>query len=562
MQKYILKSLSISLPAFRKLKNIKFEFADRITLIAGHNGIGKSTILGLVANGSGLTTSRHRSYTGRTFQGNLNEIIYLDYNSELADISDLPRPLLGYDLNGETFEKRCALTKRTIPKTAKRQQRLEVRVVPRNLAAEEYKINDSNIKIGDSSKVPLPTIYLGMTRMLPIGESDPEMVESDPDTSMHEEDAEFISTFINKVIGVSKAVGESGITTQGIKGTSKRSMHPVYAHSPKSISLGQDSLSSIATALASFKKLQREWDDYPGGLLVIDEIDAGFHPHAQRQLIHSIRNAAKKLRLQVIATTHSLSLIESIHPDNTSIGGKGVSPDKVIYLWDSNNPSIADLTLQQIRNDMNLVAPAPIKRKVKSRLKVYLEDAEAGLFFKTLLTRSLRSKVRVASGRGLSPLPISVGCDNLQGLPKFDPHFKTVIIAVDADATVRQVKGRPPLNIVKLPGGKNSKGKGLNPEQTLYNFVAEIVADAGSHPESYRALLDMDVTTDQLREHLLDDEIDMSKRERAKKWMKARLELIANWKLVELWLAENEPEVRRFEADLIAAAVATDKLNP
>jgi predicted ATPase len=39
-------------PSFRMLKNITINIADRITVIAGHNGIGKSTILGLIANGS------------------------------------------------------------------------------------------------------------------------------------------------------------------------------------------------------------------------------------------------------------------------------------------------------------------------------------------------------------------------------------------------------------------------------------------------------------------------------------------------------------------------------
>jgi len=44
------KSLMFGSPPFRKLGNINIEFADRLTLIAGHNGIGKSTILGLIAN--------------------------------------------------------------------------------------------------------------------------------------------------------------------------------------------------------------------------------------------------------------------------------------------------------------------------------------------------------------------------------------------------------------------------------------------------------------------------------------------------------------------------------
>src|SRR5690606_7001709 len=119
----------------------------------------------------------------------------------------------------------------------------------RNNPSSEYRIPDSDVVIGDSSKVPIPTIYLGMTRMLPIGETDPDLIENIPDTDIHPEDAAFINDFVNRVIGASLVDNGNAIITQGIKGTPKRSKHPAYSHSAKTVSLGQDSLSSIATAL-------------------------------------------------------------------------------------------------------------------------------------------------------------------------------------------------------------------------------------------------------------------------------------------------------------------------
>ncbi|WP_394355872.1 AAA family ATPase [Ectopseudomonas oleovorans] len=47
MAKFTLKKLLIDKPQFRKLKEIEITFSDRLTLICGHNGIGKSTILAL-----------------------------------------------------------------------------------------------------------------------------------------------------------------------------------------------------------------------------------------------------------------------------------------------------------------------------------------------------------------------------------------------------------------------------------------------------------------------------------------------------------------------------------
>lgn len=560
MTRYKLKSLNIDVPPFRKLKNITLEFADRITLIAGHNGIGKSTILALISNGSGLTEKEFSTYTGKTFQGNLNEIIYIDYDTEFDSKvkQDLPRPILKYDLGGHILEKRCALTKRTREASKTRPGRNEVRVVPRNYSSGSFSIPGTDILIGDSSKVPLPTIYLGMTRMLPLGETDPDLIENTPDSTIHIEDAEFIIDFVNEVIGVGAVNGDKAIVTQSIKGTTKHSKHPAYNHSAKTVSLGQDSLSSIATALASFKKIKREsGKNYTGGLLVIDEIDAGFHPHAQKKLIKKIATAARKLDLQVIATTHSLPIIESIHPDEQPPEKRGLPLDKIIYIRDTINPTVSDLTLNEIRGDMNLIPPKKELRSTTKHIKVYLEDAEANLFFKLILTRRLQNKVKLACKFLLKPIPISLGCDNLQGLQGFDPYFKKVIIVVDADATVK----RGMKNIVKIPGGKNAQGKGYNPERTIYEFAKSLVSNAESHPDSWRALKKSLVTTDMIHEFLLKGDFDITKRESAKKWMNNRLDYIEDWSLVSLWLLENAEAVSQFEEALIDAAIRTAKLN-
>lgn len=115
MAKFTLKKLLIDKPQFRKLKEIEITFSDRLTLICGHNGIGKSTILALVANGSGLRNRKHKTYLGRQFLGHLNDIIHLDYKTEFSDKNDreeeLPNPFLEYDMNGAKLTKRCALAR-------------------------------------------------------------------------------------------------------------------------------------------------------------------------------------------------------------------------------------------------------------------------------------------------------------------------------------------------------------------------------------------------------------------------------------------------------------------
>lgn len=559
-----LKYLHIETPPFRKLKDITIQFSERITLIAGHNGIGKSTILALVANGSGLTSKRHSTYTGKLFRGLLNEIIHIDYETEFLkhqELETLPDPTLHYDINGTDFFKRCALSKRTIKDANGAVLRFEARVVPRNKPDTDFVDESSSLKIGVAAKVPLPTIYLGMTRMIPIGETDPEMVINSIDASIDAGDASFIANFVGSVIGLnSNNATSQEITTQSIKGTTKVTKHPAYSHSPKSVSLGQDSLSAIATAFASFRKLSREWEDYPGGLLVIDELDAGFHPHAQQKLIATIRTHAKKLKIQVVATTHSLCMIESVHPESNPVGEKGSLTDSIVYITDTVQPrTLENPSIDLIRNDMLLLPPKPaakIRAKAKT-LKIYLEDAEANFFLAKLLTSKLKRRIKLATGCTLKPISISLGCNNLQGLQNFDPHFKTVLIVVDADASVK----RSLKNVVKLPGGKSETSTGLSPERTIYEFAKTLSEKNQLYPEARRALAELGVTSDQLLEHLIRCDTDISRREPAKRWWNTRLEHIENWSLVDLWLAEHADQVQKFESDLEAASIHTAKLT-
>jgi len=55
-----------------------------------------------------------------------------------------------------------------------------------------------------------------------------------------------------------------------------------------------------------------------------------------------------------------------------------------------------------------------------------------------------------------------------------------------------------------------------------------------------------ELTTNQLREHLLTGDRNMTKRESAKEWWKANLHHIRNWQLCEAWVEVNKPDVDVF----------------
>ena len=63
-------------------------------------------------------------------------------------------------------------------------------------------------------------------------------------------------------------------------------------------SVGQDNLSKIILALFSFKRLKEKYpDDYKGGILAIDELDATMYPASQKKLLKELRTYASKLNL-------------------------------------------------------------------------------------------------------------------------------------------------------------------------------------------------------------------------------------------------------------------------
>lgn len=554
MPKIRLKSINFELPKFRKLGQIQIPIAERITLIAGHNGIGKSTILGLISHTSGFRHPDFKTLTGKAYQTQFSDIIRFDYLHEYLEPKEsgkeLPSPTLAYEIDNQELVKRCRITAR--------KERKEIRLVSSNEPWQPFITEDGSFKLESDTKVPLPTLYLGMTRILPIGEIMTAMVVTEIDETIHDDDRIFITEFVSKVIDTGiKPSQSTKITTKSVRGTNKITKHPDYAYSTDCISLGQDSLSSIATALASFKKLQREWPDYPGGLLVIDEIDSGLHPHAQKKLLSALTNSAKKLNIQIVATTHSINMISLVHPDNNPIGPGGKHVNGVVYLTDTRNPRITESwPLEQIKQDMNLEPiPDPPKSKIPLLL-IYHEDMEAALWMEKLLTRKFKAEIKETTGARTKVIPIEVGSPNLMNLPKHDPYFKSVIIAVDYDQH-KLVQKSKYKNIVTLPGGTDSKGNGLNPEQTLHQFITELVITPEKYPYTYQQLQNIRVSSNYLEEHLLNTDRNIGNRVSAKEWMKDKLQEILKLRLIELWNKEHDQEVADFQGQFLkAAAVA------
>lgn len=552
------QTIKFDQPPFRKLGAIEINLAPRVTLIAGRNGVGKSTILALIAGSSGITRggAKFHSYFGNLPNVGTEDILKLSYERDFVkDEAQKANVLIAYGYGAHTFQKKCNVSGS--------EDRL--RVVPRNEPKGEITVDD--VTIPADGKVPVPTIYLGMTRVLPVGEAQRELVSGEA-TQMEAEDYDLYHNFTDRIISIG-AQASGVVTSQYVRGTKKRSVYPEYGgYNSTNVSLGQDSLSSIATALASFKKLKREMgSDYRGGLLIIDEVDAGFHPHAQITLLDELMSKARALQIQIIATTHSLTMLEHAHQEIYSDRKRGAPLDQIVYLRGNLPIQLLDASnFEAIYADMHLKA---LKTAKTPTIKVFLEDDEAARFLTAILTRSRRAKLKARTGYLLELIGARVGCSNLVGLLKADPYFHSVIFVIDADAD--SVKSGGALNVLRLPKDPAHKAK-QSPEAILEAMCKALCVDEKAYPKTRKSLDKIGVSTDYVDTFIIKYQKGESvaakgvaeDRDVAKAWFNRRLDKINEYKLIEGWVLDNAKGVEAFidQLEVAIKAVASGNIYP
>ena len=471
-----IKQIVFGSQAFRMLSNMKLEIADRITVIAGHNGIGKSTILGLIANGSEIKKNQGTTLFSLAFQAQFHELFVLDEEKDyFPQRNTKPSFQLIYQQDGlEDLIKTCSVSKHNDKEIIgdKTVIKSRLKILPRG--------SQEGWDVGDSAKVNIPTLYLSMSRMLPIGDQQ-NSLNSSLYNKISDTDKGYIESKFKQIID-NKLIDNGTATKHELKGTTKKSILPQFEHSTKTISLGQDSLSSIITAFASFNKLKREHPDtYKGGILLIDEIDAGFHPKAQMKLIQLIKNEAKNLQLQVIMTTHSLTVIKEVLKISDETARSGRNVDSVIYIEDVMSPKLMRIpTYQHIKNDMLSILPHPHEELPKT--KIYFEDEEAKWFCEQILIIENINLTELFR-REFIWVAAKLGCDNLKALFKVDDYFSNVVIIFDNDilsSSIDKILIDEHSNLIVLPvhvDEENCEPNKRTPEYQLYNIIYTLLND-------------------------------------------------------------------------------------
>lgn len=549
---------SMYIEKFRKLNNITIPIGRRITFISGHNAVGKSTILGLIANGSEYKSTINKSLFEKNFGSKFNEIFKLDlerdYNQDYS-------ALLKYKFKGNDICKKCTISKHkkspsVITNNPKSPEHY-LKVVPRNYDVENEKLNSESIYgIGASAKIPLPTIYIGMSRIMPNGEIFDNMIritKSNKSSSYKHYYNKLYSTVFPAI--ESELNLDEWLIEQDVKYSQKRSLVPFFKdHSAESMSLGQDSISTILTAITSFYKLKQEIsDEYNGGVLVIDEVDAGLHPYAQLQLFKLLDEKSKELKLQIICTTHSLTLIQELLRRNYATS-QNVQDQKLYYslsyIQNIRNPKVMpNPSYSKVKNDMLLQGNPLIE--IKKQINIYVEDDEAKDLLKTILVHL--SSSLTTDDYSYEIISSQISCDTLLKLPEKDDYFKSVVIVPDGDVkskeTYRKIIDQN-TNIIPLPT--------LNsPEDIIINYLKDDLLNGEN--ENHEFWINNPTLTSQYVEQIivlelmtrLDSVQKVDKiRDVKKEWYSKYKSLFETSNILIFWLNDNLSEVNDFVTKL------------
>jgi len=541
----------IQIKDFRLFHDQTILLGQYLTVLSGRNSTGKSTILGMIANSGELKKKDGVTYSSRAFRAEFSELF--KGSRQFDNIGADRFTITMCDENGiETDYRSFRTAWQTKDKFRKKQQTRitdteEFVEVSDKLEREPYEerfrvIPFKKLEGGKKTeaKFNYPVLYLGLSRLFPIGESQGCAISSKRISFKSEEHQKWFVEKYKSILSMQSDVQE--VTNYSIGETDKKSGIGVSTDSYDYLtnSSGQDNLGQILLALLSFKKLKEEQRNlWQGGILLIDEIDATLHPAAQSKLISLLTQEARSNRIQVVVTTHSLSFLRDICKQ-TAYNNHDEAVNNMIelyYLTNANrkleikrNPPFTE-----IESDLMIISAVQNCNKTK----LYTEDAEARWFLKYLVPDYLMY---------VEELDITIGCDQLINLYAADlQYFGNTLIVFDGDVSEKQLSKIPKGmreslgNILKLPGEKS-------PEEVLYDYLLSL---GPNHDFWSSGAQRVCFTWDYFNEHGPEskDYSQEKDREKYKQWFKDHRQFFESIRLMDFWKKDNPALVEKFRYD-------------
>ncbi|OOE21473.1 AAA family ATPase [Bacillus subtilis] len=545
----MITKLEISL--FRKYKNQTINFGTRLNLICGLNGTGKSSILAMLGHTMELKLKDGKTVTNKQFRTEFGEIFKLSDKYDFTDETDKKYRYKVYaKINGKEDSRSFTLNKQTQKKklsSGEYKHFSRIRPIPRGKG-----IDGKNT----SAKIKFPVLYLGLSRLYPIGEIPEEVEIKNRSIDLNQEELKWITDHKRKILGtidneiVDIQTYQAGTKDSKISGIGINTT--LYDFTANSV--GQDNILQILISLLSFKRLKDNYPDYKGGVFLIDELEASLFPHAQESLLKLLDELSKELDLQIIFTSHSSIIIDYMWKRYSNNSRNFNNPNNlynIIFLDYKDSQVIVNnnFDISYINAKLNFKLNHSNDFQ-DSNIVIYTEDDTAKWFLEQFIVsfsklykvdskfQRLKNKIR----------PLNLSNNQLMNLVEGDEYFRNkVIIVVDGDTDIPQDK-QGFNNILTLPGQNY-------PEKVLIDFLKSDESDTYfSNDNCYERNFSRDVLISDLdrTETLIKyNGKNPSEKEINKNWFFNNSDFLNSTNLVEYWIIENQNNSERFARLLI-----------
>ncbi|MGG6361240.1 AAA family ATPase [Peribacillus frigoritolerans] len=410
------KIKGINVKKFRNMSDSTINLANRITLLAGHNGTMKSTLVGLFVQ---PFNSKAEDIFGSVLKTQFSEIFKLSsqYDKEKYEYDVILEDKDGLNIKIPVYTK---------PRSSK----------------------DPNIRIvtGGASKsdgnLIYNTNYLNLNRLYSIHTS--KAVPHPVELSTIEK--EFVSDFYNAVLIKRSYNDMETVLDEKLKKT----FGPANGtYNYESISSGEDNLGRIANSLLSFMRIADSniIKSSFNGLLCIDEIEASLHPVAQINLYDFLYKWSNKYKVQILVNTHSLPLIG--HSIEMANNGKEVNTYYLSTLYTEDINVIPNPPYETIYKELTFDFQLPEKIKIP-KIDVICEDKLAIKFLRYMISKqALLNRLNFIEPDEKEGFPYNFLIKLCNSASTF---VSNTIIIFDADVSNNAIKKiRKSDNIMRLP---------------------------------------------------------------------------------------------------------------
>lgn len=529
-----MKVIKLCLGDFRLFNRAEVLIGKRVTAIAGNNGTGKSTVLGILANSSQITNKK--TLLGKSYKGEFSELFSADKNHDPSG----QKVYMWYEENGTQLQAsfRTAWQKYKSRTTEEEQNQSteRFRVIPKRKRPDGTETE---------SKIPSPVIYLGLSRLYPVGETVDGLTAKSRKWADADDESWFNKNY-SKILSIHEPI--KSLSSLSISGITSKSGTGVETdtYGPTANSSGQDNLGQILLSILSLRKLKKEMgSEWDGGLLLIDEVDASLHPAAQLRLLKLLEDESKANDFQVVFTTHSTVLLKEMSRKNQYNPTDSPGNIEVSYF------SCANGSLEVIRNpswstiENGLLVSNPALRS--KLVGVFSEDDEARWLMKGILNELCPDILNCCDFLG-----VTIGCDQIISLYTGDfCYFRDRVVVFDGDVEIEKVEKRIPAalrksggNIVVLPGG-------VRPENVIWDYLSQEPTDEN---QLWKDLDNVGVSWMSLVETPPQEMYPKKpERERYKEWLKTYISYFDRARVIKHWVDDNPDDARAFARNFIDA---------